>query len=95
MANEVRYVNGRRAVLQALDRLLAEEKNIRAFAKGFQDSIDENPLIFFKQIVMPLLPRPEALDTGEERELVLPVRLIPVSPEELKSGPSQSVKSSE
>lgn len=82
---EVRYVNGRRAVLQMLDSLLADEKNIRTLHDAFQVSLDEKPLNFYLTIVAPLLPKQIAL-TDEEGEdtRTFTVQLVPA---EAKDAP--------
>ena len=71
-------VSGRRAIIQMLDSLLGEEKNIRTFAKAFQSEIDNNALPFFKGIVMPLLPRKltEGADEDDSKSMIT-VNLIP------------------
>lgn len=52
-----RHVSGRRALLQMLDTLLAEERNIKTMRDAFQDMMNANPLAFFEKVVLPLMPK--------------------------------------
>jgi len=72
------YVNGRKAVLQALDSLLAEEHNIKAMKSAFQASIDENALGFFKIIVMPLLPKQDDEELTDKTQTVS-INIVPAT----------------
>jgi len=72
------YVNGRKAVLQCLDEVLGEETSIQTFATAFKNLITEEPIVFFKAIVMPLLPKEYSLQTEQERPLT--IEFIPAPP---------------
>jgi len=78
MADETieKRVNGRRAILQALDAKLAEEGNIRQMADMFQAQIDDNPYGFFTDVVMKLLPR-EELGEQETKGQELHITIVP------------------
>lgn len=72
-------VNGRRLVLQMLDSLLAEAQNIRTLRDAFQTRLDQEPLSFFKEIVMPTMPKDMAAvdDTGEDAGQTVVIQLQP------------------
>lgn len=59
------YVNGRRAILQAMDCMLGEERNINHFVKRFQKLWDRRPIRTFTKIVMPLLPKQQEIEVHE------------------------------
>ena len=54
--------NGRRAALGTLDAMLGEEPNVQLLRKSLQAEFTDDPVLFFKNIVMPLLPK-TMLDT--------------------------------
>ena len=72
-----KYVNGRRAVMQAFDLLLSEDTTIEQLMTALKAQIQENPIGVFKNIIMPLLPR----DFTEEEDKVAPVLTINLSPQ--------------
>ena len=57
----VKNHDGLQVVLDMLKDLIAEEKNIKTLQTTFQKELDQNPLRFYKTIIMPLLPRNIAL----------------------------------
>lgn len=77
-------VNGRRALLQCLDSLLAEEPNIRVFKQAFQARIDEEPMQFFKEIVMPLMPKDTSMSDvdDENNKGSITIEFKPLPPKE-------------
>jgi hypothetical protein len=89
----VKYVNGRRAMLQALDVLWSEDKNIRAIAAAVQEHLEAHPLEHLKLFIYPLLPKTENLDE-EKGDMSIPeVRIIPAPPKtdkdkEIESDPT-------
>ena len=72
--------NGRKAALATLDAMLGEERNCQTLRKQLQQEFDDNTIHFFKEIVMPLIPKQmqlEALeDTAETRAQKLRAALI-------------------
>lgn len=48
---------GRNVALKVLDFMLNKRINRKRLLKGLQEKLKEDPLGFFKEIVMPLLPR--------------------------------------
>lgn len=52
-----KYANGRRAALQCLDSVMAEEANISLLAEALRERISSDPMGFFKEFGMPLMPR--------------------------------------
>ena len=50
-------VGGRARALMLLDSILAEEENQKLIGDALRASIQKNPMQFFRQIIMPLLPR--------------------------------------
>ena len=59
-------VGGRNLALQTLDAMLAEEKNQDNLRAALQASFDSDPVKFFKQIIMPLLPSEMKMTLVEE-----------------------------
>jgi hypothetical protein len=51
------YVNGRRAALQCLDRVVSRVENIQRLAQEFQKAFDTDPFKFFMYVIVPLLPK--------------------------------------
>jgi hypothetical protein len=88
----VKYVNGRRAVLQALDILWNEEKNIHTIVGAMQEHLDAQPLIHLKTFIYPLLPRAENLGEEKSDESIPEVKIVPAPPKldkdkEIESDP--------
>ena len=52
---------GRIQALTALDRMLGKKKNQSVLVKAMEDEFLADPVRFFKQIIMPLLPRESKL----------------------------------
>jgi hypothetical protein len=50
-------VSGRTQLVKALDRLLQDETNQQALLNGLEESMQKDPVWFFRRIVMPLLPK--------------------------------------
>lgn len=50
-------VGGRSLALAVLDGMLVKSRNRTALERALQKEFSENPLRFFKTIVMPLLPK--------------------------------------
>ena len=48
---------GRIQALAGLDKLLARKKNQKALINALEADLQENPVRFFKTVIMPLLPR--------------------------------------
>lgn len=63
---------GRLAAVAVLDKLLSESVNQKKLYKALQREFDRNPVKFFRQIVMPLLPRESKVDINLQ-----PVDLTP------------------
>ena len=59
-------VGGRAQALMLLDSLMAEESNKEKLRAAMQASFDQNPMRFFRNVIMPLLPRDVMLKLGEE-----------------------------
>lgn len=58
-------VSGRGRALQILDEIMAEEENLALLKKALQANFEANPMRFFRQIIMPLLPKDVVLNMGE------------------------------
>ena len=56
--------SGRTMALRALDDMLAEDENIEMLKAALVAELHKNPMRFFKEIIMPLLPRNAVLDLG-------------------------------
>ena len=50
-------VGGRARALMLLDSILAEEENQKLLGDAIRASIRKNPMLFFRQVIMPLMPR--------------------------------------
>lgn len=59
-------LGGRAQALKTLDRVMAKEKNQENLANALQAHFDEDPIRFFKQIIMPLLPQDVKIKLSEE-----------------------------
>lgn len=59
-------VGGRAKALQLLDRILGEDRVQAAMAKAVRKAVMEDPMRFFRQIIMPLLPQDVKVKLGEE-----------------------------
>jgi hypothetical protein len=57
---------GRVQALAALDVMLAKRKNQRALVKALESEFLDNPVRFFKTIIMPLLPREAKLSLDHD-----------------------------
>lgn len=57
---------GRIMALASLDRLLAKKKNQKAMMDALEKDLQENPVGFFRNVVMPLLPREARLAIDRE-----------------------------
>ena len=54
---------GRRETLNALDAMLKKTKNIKALKEDLQKEFDKGPTRFFKNIVIPVLPKEAKIET--------------------------------
>jgi hypothetical protein len=68
--------SGEDIVLAAIGKVLRRRKNQKALAAAFDAALQENPVKFFKSVVMPLLPR-EAKLPVERARLPAGVKLAP------------------
>lgn len=59
-------LGGRALALRTLDSVMAREKNQENLANALQAHFDEDPVRFFKQIIMPLLPQDVKIKLSEE-----------------------------
>ena len=59
-------VGGRAMALQTLDAMLGEERNQENLRHALQANFDNDPVKFFKQIIMPLLPTEVKMKLGEK-----------------------------
>ena len=57
---------GRIAALAALDRLLSRKTNQRVMVAALEADLRQDPVRFFKTIVMPLLPREAKLSLDQD-----------------------------
>ena len=59
-------VGGRAKALLLLDRILSEEKVQARIGQALREAVMEDPMKFFRQIIMPLLPQEIKMKLGEE-----------------------------
>lgn len=90
------YGHGRKALLECLDCLLAEQNNIQKIHDAWQESFDNDPVAFFETTVKALIPRAmlEAgidsrdVDAAKLRELLHTMQdSIPAAPDESDEVP--------
>ena len=65
------YANGRKAILQAIDKLMSKEETLIVFKQAFAVAIIKDPIAFYKDIIMPLTPKEmltEGLEVNEDLE---------------------------
>ena len=53
--------SGRIQALAGLDKLLAKKKSQKALIEGLEKDLQEDPVRFFKTVIMPLLPKESKL----------------------------------
>lgn len=56
-------VGGRARALQTLDAMMGDERNVATLHAALQVEFDKNPVRFFRDIIIPLLPRQATLET--------------------------------
>jgi hypothetical protein len=61
-------IGGRAAALKTLDSMLGDERNQENLRHALQASFDNDPVKFFKQIIMPLLPTEVKMKLGADEE---------------------------
>jgi len=59
-------VGGRMQALLLLDKILGKKKSQKALTKALEDELKDNPVGFFKTIVMPLLPKEAKLSIDND-----------------------------
>ena len=59
-------VGGRARALQLLDKILAEDEVQERIGSALREAIMNDPVKFFRQIIMPLLPQEVKMKLGEE-----------------------------
>jgi hypothetical protein len=59
-------VGGRAQALQLLDKILAEDEVQERMGSALREAIMNDPVRFFKQIIMPLLPQDVKIKLSEE-----------------------------
>ena len=59
-------LGGRAKALLLLDKIVGEECVQAAIAKAMRDSVLADPMKFFRQVIMPLLPQDVKVKLGEE-----------------------------
>ena len=80
--------NGRRAALQALDVMLGKGENIQKLGEEFQDAFNIAPLAFFKDFVMPLLPKEAVVNL--RGDVKSPIRVIHSTAAEEKTDAAEA-----
>ena len=73
-------LGGRAKTLIALDNMLAKEQNLIILRKALQKHFEEDPISFFRQIVMPLMPRDVRLKLGGEEGVIQWASLLTTFP---------------
>ena len=55
---------GRSKALAALDQVIGRKRNIASLQRALEDNFNLNPVRFFKEIIMPLLPKEAKLSVN-------------------------------
>ncbi len=71
-------ISGRMRLVKALDRLLQEDSNQNALLNGLQKRLHDDPVWFFRRIIMPMLPKEASVSI--EHSGVLEWRLLSDTP---------------
>jgi hypothetical protein len=71
-------VSGRMQLIKSLDRLLQDETNQNALLNGLQQRMHDDPVWFFRRIIMPLLPKEASVSI--EHSGVIEWRLLSDTP---------------
>jgi hypothetical protein len=84
---------GRGRALMVLDTMLADETNLAKLREALQVYFDKSPVRFFRQIIMPLMPRDLTLKFGEEGvvQWTSILQAFPVAPQGDASRPSTAL----
>jgi len=64
--NNLATATGRTAAISVIDCIMGDSENLATFHKKLQEAFDENPLEFFQDFVMPLIPRSHIHMGGEQ-----------------------------
>lgn len=65
-----RGIGGRTRALQTLDKMMGTEENQEKLRAALQAAFDKNPMKFFRQIIMPLLPKETKLEMASEGKVL-------------------------
>ena len=72
LANGRWISNGRKAALSCLDNLMGSQVNIQTLHIALQGEFDKDPVKFFKEMLMPLMPKamllPDSLDLDADQK---------------------------
>jgi len=83
-------VSGRAKAVQLVDAICADENNLRLLKKAMQEEFEQNPMGFFRNIIVPLAPKITAIDVDGDfitKTLAQQVKEMVVSlPVEKKKG---------
>ena len=84
-------IGGRMQALMLLDKVLGKRKSQRGLTEALEKALTENPLGFFKTIVMPLLPKESKLAVENDGIIIEWKSLIEAFPK--PEVPSQTKES--
>jgi hypothetical protein len=71
---------GRMQALQCLDKMLARRKTQATLMRALDEEFKENPIGFFRTIIMPLLPKEAKLTVDHDGVLEWKSMLGPIAP---------------
>ena len=80
-------VGGRMQALHALDKLLARRKTQATLIRALDDEFKKNPVGFFRNIIMPLLPKEAKLTVDHDGVLEWKSMLGPIAPVTVDAPP--------
>lgn len=63
-------VCGRTGILRILDKVLEEEGSKEALQDALRDELNKRPIKFFKEIIMPLLPKESKVEMQAQGKIV-------------------------
>jgi hypothetical protein len=67
MAKALPGTGGRRAAIEAIDAIMGDTENLAHFRERLQEAFDENPLQFYNDFVIPLVPKTHMIEDNTDR----------------------------
>ena len=65
--NGLTQTNGRQAAISTIDSIMGDSVNLTQFRNRLQKAFTEDPIRFFQELVMPLIPKNHSLSTDSDK----------------------------